>query len=259
MSEKLLQISDDFWNIRGEFKIGGVVNIGTHASMVRRGNGKFVLLDAYTLRGKVKQQIDAVSNNGADIEAIINLHPFHTVHVEKAHTQYPDAKLYGTQRHIDKSPDLPWQPELTESSDCADLFADDFQFSVPAGVDFISSNEHLHCSSVLAYHKASKTIHVDDTLMYMKLPGLLSMLKKPEIEFHMTLPLTLEKRAGAAEDFRTWATSLAEQWSDAENFCAAHSATLLSSENRSASIANRILAALRKVEKTLRRHEKKFG
>lgn len=259
MSEQILQISDDFWNIRGDFKIGGVLNIGTHASLVRCGNGKFVLLDAYTLQGEVKEQIDALSKNGADIEAIINLHPFHTVHVQKAHKQYPNAKLYGTQRHIEKFPDLPWQPELTESDACAGLFADDFEFSVPAGVDFISSNEHLHFSSVLAYHKASKTIHSDDTLMYLQLPGLLGKIKKPEIRFHMTLAKTMEKRAGAVKDFRAWVTRLVEQWSDAENLCAAHSATLLGSENQSVSIANRVLTALQKVEKTLQLHEKKFG
>ena len=259
MSEHILKISDDFWNIRGDFKIGGILNIGTHASLVRRVNGKFVMLDAYTLRGDVKKQIDVISNSGGDIEAIINLHPFHTVHVEKAHQQYPSARLYGTQRHLDKFPDLPWQPELTESDECAALFADDFEFSIPAGVDFISDNEHLHFSSVLAYHKASKTIHSDDTLMYLQLPGLLGKLKNPEITFHMTLSKTLEKRAGAAKDFRAWAVQLAEQWSDAENLCAAHLAALLGRENQSASIASRILAALQNVEKTLQTHQKKYG
>jgi len=259
MNDHILQVSDDFWNIRGTFKIGGILNIGTHASLVRRGNGKFVLLDAYTLKGEVKEQIDALSNNGADIEAIINLHPFHTVHVQKAHNQYPNAKLYGTQRHLEKFPDLPWQSELTESDECAALFAEDLEFSVPSGVDFISSNENLHFSSVLVYHKASKTIHTDDTLMYLKFPGLIGKIKKPEITFHITLPKTLEKRAGAVKDFRNWATQLAEQWSDAENLCAAHSETLLGRENRSLSIANRILTALQKVEKTLQVHEKKFG
>ena len=34
---------------------------------------------------------------------------------------------------------------------------------------------------------------------------------------------------------------------------------LLGSENNSASIANRILTALQKVEKTLQSHERKFG
>jgi hypothetical protein len=259
MNKQILKISDDFWNIRGEFKIGGILNIGTHASLVKRGNGKFVLLDAYTLKGEVKEQVDLLTNNGAEIEAIINLHPFHTVHVQKSHEQYPSAKLYGTQRHHDKFPDLPWQPELTESGECAALFADDLEFSVPAGVDFMSSNEHLHFASVLAYHKNSKTIHSDDTLMYLELPGLLGKIKKPEITFHMTLPKTLEKRAGAVEEFRNWATNLAEQWHEAENLCAAHSATLLNCDNQKSSIANRILTALQRVEKSLKAHEKKFG
>ena len=259
MSEHIRQISSDFWNIRGDFKIAGFVNIGTHASLVRRGNGKCVLLDSYTLRGEVKEQIDAISRNGDDIEAIINLHPFHTIHARQAHEQYPNAKLYGTQRHIEKFPDLNWEPELSNSKDFSELFAEDFEFSVPAGVDFISRNEHLHFSSVLAYHMASKTIHSDDTLMYIQLPGLLGKIVEPEVTFHMTLAKTLERRAGAALDFRTWATQLVEQWGRAENLCAAHSAILLGSENQSASIASRILAALQKVENTLQSHEKKFG
>lgn len=259
MSHHILKISDDFWNIRGEFKVGGVLNIGTHASLVRRGNGKFVLLDAYTLEDDVKAQIDAVTAGGADIEAIINLHPFHTVHVGTMHKQYPDARLFGTQRHLDKFPELPWEDELTESEECAARFADVLDFSIPAGVDFISSNEHLHFSSVLAYHRASKTIHSDDTLMYLRLPGLLGMLKKPEVTFHMTLAKTLERRAGAAADFRAWAGQLAEQWGDAENLCAAHSAALLGRENQAESVADRILEALQKVESTLQSHEKKYG
>ena len=259
MSEQILNIADNFWNIRGDFKIGGIINIGTHASIVRCKNGKFVLLDAYTLQGKLKNQVDALTNNGADLEAIINLHPFHTIHVQKVHESYPNAKLYGTQRHLDKFPDLPWQAQLTESSEFADLFADDFEFSVPAGVDFISANENLHFSSVLAYHKASKTIHVDDTLMYLKFPSIIGVLKKPQISFHMTLAQTLEKRAGAATDFRNWAIQLTQQWADAENLCAAHSSSLLGSKNLSPSIVDKILAALQNVERTLQAHEKKFG
>src|SRR5687767_8986542 len=144
MSEIVLPISNNFWNIRGVFKTRGFFNIGTQASLVLRRNGRFVLLDSYTLQDEVKKQIDTLSNSGRDIEAIINLHPFHTLHVQKAHQQYPNAKLYGTRRHLATFPDLPWQPELTESGDFASLFSEDFEFSVPAGVDFISSNEQLH-------------------------------------------------------------------------------------------------------------------
>ncbi|MFT5311956.1 MAG: hypothetical protein ACI8Z9_000432 [Paraglaciecola sp.] len=258
MTDKILKISDDFWNIRGEFRVFGLLNIGTHASLVRRAHGKFVLLDAYTLQDDIKQQIDSLTNNGVDIEAIINLHPFHTVHVEQAHEDYPNALLYGTQRHVDKFPTLPWQSELTNSNEFATLFSEDFEFSVPRGVDFISKNELLHFSSVLAYHKSSKTIHVDDTLMFLKLPGLLGVLKSPEVSFHMTLSRTLERHAGAADDFRLWVADLAEQWSGAEVLCAAHSSTLFI-KNQSSSIAAMIMTALERVELTLKHHEKKFG
>ena len=259
MKDQVLQVSDDFWNIRGTFKIGGILNIGTHASLVKCKNEKFVLLDAYTLKGAVKQQVDELTENGANLDAIINLHPFHTVHVKKTHQQYPNAKLYGTKRHLEKFPDLPWQTELTESEDCAELFSEDFEFSVPRGVDFISSNENFHFSSVLVYHKASRTIHVDDTLMFFRLPGLIGALKKPEVSFHPTLAQTLERRSGAVEDFRCWAGQLIEQWKEAENLCAAHSESLLGEESGARSIAERISGALRKVERTLRVHERKFG
>lgn len=259
MSKKILNISEDFWNIRGDFKIGGVLNIGTHASLVKLNSGKFVLLDAYTLEGEVKDEVMRLTQNGGDLEAIINLHPFHTLHVKGAHDLFPNAKLYGTQRHIDKFPELAWQPELTESLSFAALYSEDFEFSVPAGVDFISRNENLHFSSVLAYHKASKTIHSDDTLMYLPLPWPISKVKKPEISFHITLPKTLERKAGAASEFRQWARNLANKWKGAENLCAAHSFSLLKDKNTGASIHDRILNALDKVESTLQKHETKFG
>lgn len=259
MSEEILKISDDFWNIRGVFKIGGLLNVGTHSSLVRLSNGNFVLLDSYTLSGKIEAAIDEQTDHGEMVEAIVNLHPFHTVHVARVHEQFPHAKLYGTQRHLDKFPELPWEPERAETSEFAALFDKDLEFSVPEGVDFISSNEHYHFASVLAYHPASKTIHADDTLMYMPLPGPLGILKSPEVTFHITLSRTLQKRAGAAAEFRNWAQTLADKWHDAETLCAAHSAARLASRNSPLSVADSILRALEKVEKTLSAHEQKYG
>lgn len=259
MSERLLPVSDSFWNIRGEFRIGGLVNIGTHASLVRRANGRFLLLDAYTLNDSLKAEVDALTDGGKAIEAILNLHPFHTVHVERAHRQFPGAKLYGTARHVDKFPELPWQPQHTESAECAALFADDLELSVPAGVDFIPANPNLHFSSVLAYHRESKTLHVDDTLVYAPIPGPLGRLLPPVLAFHPTLALTLEKRAGAAGEFRQWAQQLSQRWEDAANLCAAHSASLLADDNRGEPVAARIAKALKQVDWILRRHERKHG
>lgn len=260
MGDRILQISDDFWNIRGSFKVAGLVDVGTQASLVRRANGRFVFLDSYTFSGEVERQVRALTNDGKDVEAVLNVHPFHTVHVKRMHESFPDARLYGTARHVSRAPQLPWEQARTEDTALHVVFAEDFDFMVPRGVDFISSNEHVHFSSVLVLHRASKTIHVDDTLNYVRLPKAARRLGPADVmRFHPTLGMALENRAGAARDFRRWAEELAERWHEAENLCAAHTAALTGKKNRGASIHDRILEALQKTRRTLRAHERKYG
>lgn len=260
MSARSIQVSDDFWNFRGSFKIAGVLDVGTQASLVRLGSGKFVFLDAYSLSPAARREVDELTDSGAQLEAILNLHPFHTLHVRRMHEMYPQATLYGTARHLEKFPDLPWADIRTEDPALHKLYTADFDFSVPSGVDFISSNENLHFSSVLALHRASKTIHSDDTLMYVRLPLLMSwMSMNNSVSFHPTLAKVLEKRAGAVQDFRDWADKLITRWKHAENLCAAHTAALLAADNRGDSIHTRLLQALEKVEPVLKAHEKKYG
>jgi hypothetical protein len=78
------------------------------------------------------------------------------------------------------------------------------------------------------------------------------------VSFHPTLGKALEKRAGAARDFREWGNEMIEQWRDAENLCAAHTATLLATDNNGKSLHDRLLKALDKVSKTLESHQRKF-
>lgn len=260
MANDILQVSDDFWNIRGSFKIGGVIDVGTHASLVRLASGKFVFLDSYTLSSAVRRKVGELTRDGKDIQAILNVHPFHTVHVRKMHKLYPDAAIYGTQRHLDRFPDLPWEDLRTEDSELHQKFAADFDFSIPRGVDFISDDQNVHFSSVLVFHRASKTIHSDDTLMYMRLPALMRMFGLGDsVSYHLTLAKALEKRAGAAADFRNWADQLNQRWKDAANLCTAHTAALLDRDNSGESIHDRMVKALEKVEGTLRTHEKRWG
>lgn len=260
MSQKTLHVADNFWNIRGSFKIGGVVDIGTQVSLVRRASGKFTFLDSYSLSDAVAREVSALTNDGKDIEAILNLHPFHTVHVRKMHEQYPHAKLYGTARHLARFPELPWEEPRTEDPKLHAMFAEDFEFSVPRGVDFISANENVHFSSVLALHRSSKTIHVDDTIMYIRLPRVMrSVGLRDAMSLHPTLGKALERRAGAARDFQDWAEELAERWRDTENLCAAHTATLTAKKNNGAPMHTRLLETLDKVSRTLKAHERKYG
>ena len=260
MPSEIIAVAKDFYNIRGSFKIGRFIDIGTQSSLIQLQSGKFVILDACTLTSEIASEVDQLTNNGADIEAIINLHPFHTLHVKAVHRRYPWAKLYGTARHLEVLPDMPWQTTLAESPDMHNLYSNDFDFFVPRGVDFISKNDKLHFASVLAYHLSSKTLHVDDTLINIQLPSPLGLLaSRHHLSFHPTLAKTLEPRAGAANDFRTWATHLAAALRESENLCAAHTKPLLGKDNRGATIEQRILRALIKVGNTLAAHEKKYG
>jgi hypothetical protein len=256
----MLKISEDFWNIRGSYKIGGIIDVGTQASLVRRANGRFVFLDSYTLTSRVSREVDELTGGGENVEAILNLHPFHTVHVRKMHELFPRARLYGTARHLQRFPDLPWEEVRMEDTAVHEEFADDFDFSVPRGVDFISADEKVHFSSVLAFHLASRTIHSDDTLMYIRMPALLRLFGLSNaVSFHPTLAKALERRPGAASDFRSWAEQLIEGWRDAENLCAAHTAALLARENNGQPIHKRLRKALDKVGNTLQAHERKYG
>jgi hypothetical protein len=260
MSSPIIHVGEGFWNIRGSYKIGGLVDVGTQASLARLASGNFVLLDSYSFNSETRRKVAEMTGDGKKIEAILNLHPFHTVHVEKMHQIYPEATLYGTQRHHTRFPDLPWAEIRTEDPALHELYSDDFDFSVPRGVDFISANENVHFSSVLALHRASMTIHSDDTLMYLRMPLPLRLAGLGDsVSFHPTLAKALERRAGAAQDFRDWAGELIEIWQHAENLCAAHTASLLSRNNKGDSIHDRLLKALAKVSKTLDEHEKKFS
>eukprot|EP00013_Stygamoeba_regulata_P025023 CAMPEP_0177663242 /NCGR_PEP_ID=MMETSP0447-20121125/19802_1 /TAXON_ID=0 /ORGANISM="Stygamoeba regulata, Strain BSH-02190019" /LENGTH=280 /DNA_ID=CAMNT_0019169027 /DNA_START=56 /DNA_END=898 /DNA_ORIENTATION=+ len=260
-ADSIVPVSPDFINFRGSFRMFHLLNIGAQTSLVRLASGRFVLLDSYVLNDEAMDLVNSLTNNGADIEAVINLHPFHTTYCAQVAEQFPQAKLYGTQRHRDLYPNLPWEKETTDSPAFHALYSNDFLFSVPRGVDFVSDNENVHFSSVLAYHKASRTIHVDDTYMFVDLPGVVKWLgiEAKRVLFHPALSFALQKRKGAAQDFRDWATQVSHEWELAANLCAAHTATLLAEENDGDLISTRMRAALEAVEGTLKKHEDIYG
>lgn len=258
MDNSIIKVADTFWNIRGSFKLGGRIDIGTQASLVKLATGNFVFLDAYAFDADQQETINSIIG-GARVEAILNVHPFHTVNVERMHELYPHAKLYGTARHCNRFPHLPWESDYTEHDALHEKYRDDLQFSVPRGVEFISDNENVHFSSVLVFHPESGAIHVDDTFGYAELPGWLPGLgAKGLVSLHPTLPLALEKRAGAAREFREWAQTLFSDWGAATTLCAAHSA-LLQVEAGEPSLQTRLKRALMVNEPILRAHQMLYG
>lgn len=252
MADRMVHIADGFWNIRGSFKIGPL-DIGTQASLVRLRSGKFVLLDAYTPDEKLTQELMALTQQGRELEAIIHLHPFHTVHVKRVAKMFPDAKLYGTSRHQAKAPGLHWESQLTDQPDFHELYEEDFAFTVPRGVAFIPEDEKLHFSSVLAHHRESKSLHVDDTLSYIPIP-LVGGLR-----FHPTLKSVLLPEAGAASAFRAWVDELLELCQDVDRILTAHGKKLPPKPGKGKSAVDLVNRAFGLVEKVLQQHEKRYG
>lgn len=253
MSDRVVDIGEGFWNIRGSFRILGFVDVGTHSSLVRLASGKFVLLDAYTLRGEIKRQIFELTHDGEDIEAVIHTHPFHTVHAEAVARQLPKAKQYGTRRHVRKFPDVNWEDVHAEDPELHERYQTDLSFSVPRGVDFIPDNQNLHFASVLVFHRASRALHVDDTLTYSKLPLV------GGLGFHPTLRFVLQKRPGAAAEFRDWAGDLVERCGDVEHLVTAHARELPPEPGPEDSVAQQVQEAYDKVAGVVDKHERRFG
>lgn len=252
MTAVIEEISDSFWNIRGSFKVLGVLDVGTQMSLAQLGSGGFVLLDSYTLSGKALRQVLTKTVGGRRIEAILNLHPFHTVHTRAVAEAFPEAKLYGTRRHVERAPDLRWEEIHTEDPALADVFGEDFVFSVPRGVDFIPENQNLHFASVLAFHKASQTLHVDDTLGFSGLPLI------GGLQLHPSLGSVLQKRRGAVAEFRAWLNELIELCQETEHLCTAHMKTRPGPEIER-DLVKLVMKASALVEKKLTRHETRYG
>lgn len=250
MADELIQVGDGFYNIRGSFKLAGLIDIGTQASLVQLQRGDFVLLDSYPLTGELARRVLLLTDQGRAVRAILNLHPFHTTHVAATAEQFPNAELYGTLRHKQQAPSLRWQPLHTDDRALHDQFAEDLSFTVPRGVDLIPQSSALHFASVLAVHNASRTMHVDDTLSFTSLP----LLKG--LSFHPTLRFALQKRAGAAAEFRSWAEQLASTSAGLQQLCTAHSRKLPELDT---SIEHSVKGALDRISGMLDAHAKRYG
>ncbi|MGE0791732.1 MAG: hypothetical protein AB7S26_39015 [Sandaracinaceae bacterium] len=257
--EGVIDVGDGFFNLRGSFKIGGLLDVGTHASLVQRASGGYVMLDAIGLTDAQRRFVDERTEGGRALEAILHLHPFHTVSVEPMARAYPGAKLYGTARHHRKAPSLTWEPLHTDDPALHARFADVLAFTVPRGVDLVPDNENVHFASVIALHRASRTIHVDDTITYVRLPKLLRGITPDVMRMHPMLRQALQPRAGAADELDDWLRELVRFAEGADNLCAAHSAVILARSYDGAPIRDRVERATRKVRGTIDAHRAKYG
>lgn len=231
MSEKILDLGNGFYNIRGNFRIGGVLNIGTQCSLIEIEKERFIFLDSYTLTNDLREQVMAMTDNGKQVEAVLNIHPFHTLHCEQMANDFPNATLYGSSRHKQQCPALNWATDNVESATVAQKYPQ-LQFSLPDGVHYICPNDKIHVGSLLVYHPASQALHVDDTFSTIAHFNTLENLAE-KIDQHLPKlllnPLTkkaLKPEPNAGNDFCDWAENLAYEWRDTRYLCAAHADTV---------------------------------
>lgn len=246
------KLDETFWNIRGVHRIGGVLDIGTHMSLVQRANGRFVVIDGCALDDPQREALMSLIGNGERVDAVVHVHPFHTLHVEATHRLFPSAALHGTARHRRRAPSLPWSGEPVETWGDDHPLADVLDLSVPEGVQFTCPDERVHTASVLVRHRQSGIVHVDDTLNVIAAPGVLrGLFPQSSLRMHPLLGRALSPEAGAADAYAAWARALAARWADTRIVCAAHSAVRHLSEG---GFEREVLAALDKVSGTLDRH-----
>lgn len=164
MTNEINDLGSGFWNIRGSFKVNGVLDVGAQCSLVKLDSGKFIFLDSYELKDEVRDTVMKLTNNGQDVEAVLNVHPFHTVHCEQMAKDFPQATFYGSRRHPEQAPNVDWSDDLVESEAVAKRYPE-LEFSMPKGIYYIAPDDSVHAGSLLVYHPASKSLHVDDTFM----------------------------------------------------------------------------------------------
>lgn len=218
MTDKIIDLGSGLWNIRGTFRIGGVLNIGTQCSLIKLASGRFIFLDSYALAGDIRAKVMALTNDGQDVEAVLNVHPFHTVHCAQMAKDFPKAIFYGSSRHAEQVPEVAWADDLVESEAVAQRYPE-LAFSLPKGIYYIAPDEKIHAGSLLVYHPASRSLHVDDTFVTPPLKLLDAVL--PDVLLQPDTEKALKSETNAGKQYCDWATSLAHDW-DVRHFCAAH-------------------------------------
>lgn len=226
MKTPIEQVAPGFFNIRGHFKIAHVVEIGTHMSLLKLPNDKYLVIDTVPMNPFLKGGIDEITNNGANIEAVVGTHPFHTLAFRGFHKEYPNVPYYGTPRHLRVIPEIPWAGTLSEC-EVRNKWAPAVEFKIPAGSEFVApqpeSSNHFSCAFV--FHRASRTLHVDDTIMIGSNPGILLKLfgyRHGSMSFHPSIKGPgLLPTPEAPYQFKEYIEHIVREW-DFDNICAAH-------------------------------------
>ena len=104
-----------FWNVRRQFTIlAHLLDIETHMSFIQLANGKFLVVDTVELNDRLSQEINHLAEDGEKIEAVIGVHPSHTLAFVNFYQAYPNAAYYGITGHLRRLVQIPWAGCLNE-------------------------------------------------------------------------------------------------------------------------------------------------
>jgi hypothetical protein len=230
MSSNVREIGANFWNIRSSFRLfAGLVNVGDHMSLIRLSTGRFLVLDACRLKQAEWNWIDHMTDGGSLIDAVIATHPFHTCFFEPFNKKYPNAKYYGTPRHLKQMQSIPWICSVTEVGIQEAWESEGIFMRIPAGADFDPADSTNHFCGMFVYHQPSRTLFNDDTLSVYERPGIMGqcmlalMRKKPEevIFWPGGFKKGLKHTRDAPLQFLAFMEKVLEDW-DIDNICTAH-------------------------------------
>jgi len=219
-ANRTVLIGPGFWNVRSSFILDGI-DIGTHMSLIQLQSGKFVIVDTVEVDDELKSEIDKLTNNGTLMVAVIATHPFHTTYFPAFYQLYPKVPYYGTPRHLRIEPQLPWAGSLYDC-DNRQRWLPEIHMRIARGSEFENPQPESsnHFSGIHVFHPASKTIHVDDTVIIDE-PFDGDMLFHPSITgvglYHIPESPTA---------FRDWVQKYINEW-DFDNICAAHNGNKL--------------------------------
>jgi len=130
---ELFEVANNFWNIRVNFKLfAGFADLGSQMSLIRLNNGRFLVIDTVLLTDQTRASIDQLTNNGEKIEAVLGVHPFHTIAFPAFYQAYPNAAYYGTPRHLRRLTDIPWAGSLGDCS-VRSQWEPEIEMRIPAG------------------------------------------------------------------------------------------------------------------------------
>ncbi|KAJ3320478.1 hypothetical protein HDU76_000297 [Blyttiomyces sp. JEL0837] len=221
------EIAPGFFNIRASFKvILGLAEIGTHMSLIRLSTGRFLAIDTLDPTPQLKSEIDALTENGKLIDAVIATHPFHTMYCKAFYQAYPTPKYYGTPRHLKGIKEVLQAGDVNEES-VRKLYEPEVEMRIPDGSEFVDPQppSYNHFSNVFVFHKASKVIHVDDTIMFGDKPGFIQRLMgltDGSMLFHPTMTsVGLQPTPEAPLQFQSWMRKLLCDW-DFDHLASAH-------------------------------------